>query len=516
MENRPARSKTPSPPPEVDTNTSGEETPLPKEADSWSVLGATRIVPVDGANTEVRPEDTALPGPALPESTENAERFLGDFRLLKKIGEGAMGAVYKVHEVQFNRDVAIKVLFKHVAANPKLVERLNREARTMGKLDHPNIVRGYGVNEHKGWQYVVMEFVDGETLQKWLGRLGKLSLPDALHIILTCASALQHAHDKGLIHRDIKPDNVLITRQGDIKVADFGMVKDQDEELSLTQTGHAVGTPWYMPLEQAKNAKDTDCRCDIYALGCMLYCLLTGNPPFAGATLVEVIEAKTKGTFRPARQVSADVPERLDLIIAKMTAKLPRDRYQNCADVIKDLESLELAGNRLSFLETTRPLRPGTAKKPIGLQTMTAPSAVEESQADIWYLRFQNAENQVVIRKMTTAQVLQLIDAKNFDVAAAKISRQPRDGFRALPTYKEFQHVALAKVAKSAADEKTVRYRNLYKKIEEQERQRERPQKETDPTFTYWMNIFFKVGGVCLAVGVVIFLLWYFGTGLGK
>jgi len=525
MENRPGRPKSASPPrgaegegTEPGDSQDREQTPLPKESENWAALGATRIVSADGGAAGLQPDDTALPGPDLPESA--GKTVLGDFRLLKKIGEGAMGAVYKAHQISFNRDVALKVLFKRIASNDKLVKRLNREARAMGRLDHPNIVCGYGVGEAQGWQFFAMEFVDGETLQQWLGRLGKLSLPDALFIILTCARALKHAHDNGLIHRDIKPDNVLINRQGNIKIADLGMVKNQDEEeQSLTQTGHAVGTPWYMPLEQARNAKETDARCDIYALGCMLYCLVTGQPPFTGATLVEVIEAKTKGTFRPARQFNADVPERLDLIISKMTAKLPRDRYQNCGEVIKDLESLGLAGNRLSFLNATRPPAPPTVKLSSGLQTMAAsPLDLEESPeaADIWYLRFQNADNQKVVRKLTTAQVLQLIEAKNFDASSASISRQSREGFRALATFKEFQNAALAKVAKSAADEKTVRYRNLYKKIEEKERQRERPVEEKDANFAYWTGISIKVGGICLAIGLVIFLLWYFGTGLGK
>jgi serine/threonine protein kinase len=517
MENRPGRPKSALPPQGAEGQGAErgdledrEQTPLPNESENWTALGATRIVDGGSGGTDVRPDDTALPGSDLPQT-------LGDFRLLKKIGEGAMGEVWKAHQISFNRDVALKVLFKHIAANEKLVNRFNREARAMGRLDHPNIVRGYGVDQAQGRQFFAMEFVDGQTLQQWLGRLGKLSLPDALAIILTCARALKHAHDIGLIHRDIKPDNVLITRQGDIKITDLGMVKGQDEEMSLTQTGHAVGTPWYMPLEQAKNAKDTDARCDIYALGCMLYCLVTGQPPFTGATLVEVIEAKTRGTFRPARQTNADVPERLDLIISKMTAKLPRDRYQNCGEVIKDLESLGLAGSQLSFLNVTRPPAPSTGKRPGGLQTMTASAAaIEEGAADIWYLRFQNVENQMVVRKLTTAQVLQLIEAKNFDASSASISRQPREGYRALATYKEFQNAALAKVAKSAADEKTVRYRNLYKKIEEKERQRERPAEEKDVNFAYWTSIAIKVGGICLAIGLVIFLLWYFGTGLGK
>src|SRR6202043_2418806 len=111
-----------------------------------------------------------------------------------------------------------------------------------------------------------------------------------------------YAHELEVIHRDVKPDNVLITRQGEVKLADLGMVKMLDEDMSLTQTGHAVGTPWYMPLEQARNAKDTDGRCDIYALGCTLYACLTGQPPFVGRTIVDVIQAKERGSFAPARQ----------------------------------------------------------------------------------------------------------------------------------------------------------------------------------------------------------------------
>jgi serine/threonine-protein kinase len=235
---------------------------------------------------------------------------------------------------------------------------------------------------------------------------------------------------------------------------------------------------------------------------------------------VEVLEAKNKGTFRPARQTNPEVPDRLDLIIAKMTAKLPRDRYQTCADVIKDLESLELAGDHLSFLESSsRPRQPPTGKKPSGLQTMAGGQLGSEETpvvADLWYLRFHNADNQAVLRKLTTAQILQLLEATSFDPAAAKVSRQPREGFRALATYKEFQNAALARVAKSAADEKTVRYRNLYKKIEEQDRQRERVPEKTDPNFTYWFGILSKAGGIFLAIILIVVLLWYFGNGLGK
>src|SRR5204863_9694817 len=141
--------------------------------------------------------------------------------------------------------------------------------------------------------------------------------PAALLIVLTTAKALAYAHEKDIIHRDLKPENILITRAGQVKIADFGMVKVGDDEMHLTQTGHALGTPWYMPIEQAKNAKDIDGRSDIYALGCLFYCLLTGHPPFTGRTLVDVLQAKELGTFPPARSQNVNVPERLDLILLK-------------------------------------------------------------------------------------------------------------------------------------------------------------------------------------------------------
>jgi len=257
------------------------ETANDPEQSNWDDLGATRVV-----NDNEAPRSTKLASgdTEVAKTSERAatDATLGDFRILQKVGEGAMGTVYKARQISFKRDVALKILFPHISKIPKLVERLNREAEVMGQLDHPNIVQAYVVDEVQGQHFVAMEYVRGDSLQKWLQRAHHLSVGDAIHITLACARALGYAHNLGVIHRDIKPDNILIARDGNVKVADLGMVKRMDEDLGLTQTGHAVGTPWYMPLEQARNAKDTDRRCDIYALGCMLYCLLTGAPPLPG------------------------------------------------------------------------------------------------------------------------------------------------------------------------------------------------------------------------------------------
>jgi serine/threonine-protein kinase len=277
---------------------------------------------------------------------------LGDFRLLKELGKGGMGTVYKARQVSRPRLVALKVLFGHLAARPAFVQRFQREARLLARLDHPHIMRCYEVGEDKSWHYLAVELLEGGSLGSWLKRQGRFSVGDAFHVVLACARGLQYAHGQSLVHRDIKPDNILLTPRGVVKVADLGLAKATDDDLSLTQTGTAAGTPLYMAPEQARNAKYVDGRCDIYALGCMLYALLTGQPPFQGKGVVALLQAKEKGLFPPARQLNPEVPERVDVILVKMLARNPEQRYQSCVELIEDLELQGLAHPRLSFLPT--------------------------------------------------------------------------------------------------------------------------------------------------------------------
>jgi serine/threonine-protein kinase len=454
-----------------------DDTPVPTAADSdddaWQALGSTRVVEgaeasvcaVGGEETPSDASDSDVSDSRIAHAAEPTS--LGEFHIVRRIGEGAMGAVYLAKQASFGRDVALKVLFPHIASNPKLVQRLYREGRVMGQLDHPNIVQAYGVGEDQGWHYIALEFIDGVSMQKWLNRVGRLSLGDAVLVTLTVARALGYAHEQSIVHRDVKPDNVLITRRGEIKVADLGMVKIDDEDMALTQTGHAVGTPWYMPLEQAKNAKDTDGRSDIYALGCMLYCMLTGAPPFAGKTLVDVIHAKEIGTFPPARQANPDVPDRLDLVIAKMAAKHPKYRYQTCAELVKDLESLNLANERLEFLQAPIRVEP----KPTAPSKSSHPDRPLDYDANIWYVRIKDPEGRVTVHKLPTAQVEKMLEEDRLP-PNAKASHHPKDGFRALATYREFQGLALVKASKQAAAQQISRYHNLYRKIEEKDRLR--------------------------------------------
>jgi serine/threonine-protein kinase len=476
----------------------------------WECLGATRVIatPEDGSDSD---SSASAPTSSIsaPEKKQRLSSPFGDFRLLRKLGKGAMATVYQARQLSFQRDVALKILYRHIAGNPKLVERFHREARIMGRLDHPNIVQGYEVGEHGGRHYFAMEYVDGDNLSRWLTGLGRLSVGDAVHIVMACARALEYAHGLDLVHRDVKPDNVLLTSTGVVKVTDLGMVKLRDEDLSLTQTGHALGTPWYMPLEQMRNAKDIDGRCDIYALGCMFYHLLTGRPPFCGPTIVDLIRQKEAGTFTPARQLTADVPERLDLIIAKMTAKHSRHRYQTCGELLKDLEALGLASPELTFL--AGPAAPPETAQDTSITTApsepTPPPATQP--ADLWYVRYKTPAGQIEEKQLSTVAVLKLIEEGHLG-PTARASRQAQEGFRALATYREFEKAVLGQAAKRGADEQATRYRNMYKKIEALQEQRgpaEATAEPEDGNFAYWLGLSLKIGLPIAGLAALIYFL---------
>ncbi|HLQ43727.1 MAG TPA: serine/threonine-protein kinase, partial [Planctomycetaceae bacterium] len=282
---------------------------------------------------------------------EPKKRILGDFELQKKLGQGGMGEVFLARQISLDRPVALKLLSKEMAKKPGFVERFIREAKSMAKLDHPNAVKAYAADSTSGQHFVAIEFIDGPSMQKWMDELGKLSVGDAVHIVLRCADALRVAHGYNMIHRDIKPDNILVTKKGIIKVADFGLAKViDDEDMSMTQTGTGLGTPLYMAPEQARDAKSADCRTDIYALGITLYYFVTGKLPFGGDTVVKLIMAKEAGKYDNARKFNREIPEKLDLIIDKMIQKDKNYRYANCDELIKDLDALGLEHQSLSFI----------------------------------------------------------------------------------------------------------------------------------------------------------------------
>ncbi len=441
------------------------DTTTPEENDPrWNELGSTRVVsdaPTGGLSNLTELSPSRVLGKDILK--------LGDFQLIKKLGEGAMGAVYKARQLSFNnRIVALKILFPHVAKIPKLVERLRREGQVMGQLDHPNIIQAYAVDFAEGCHYVAMEYVSGSNTQKWLNQLKRFPVADAIRIAIDCAKALAYAHSQGVVHRDIKPENILLTKRGIVKVADLGMVKLSDDDMSLTQTGHAVGTPWYMPLEQARNAKEIDGRSDIYALGCSLYAFLTGQPPFVGRTLIDVLKAKELGTFTPARQANSDVPERLDLILLKMTAKHVKNRYQSCDELVADLEGLDLASAAISFTTQSAANTIRESDCDELARTSLISTTVAKSRADVdfvksagvvldpntWYIQNVNASGTITTIRYTTPQLKKMLSDGTIK-PTVRVSQNPEEGFRALATFKEFQGTAMSKMTKKIADQKT-------------------------------------------------------------
>jgi serine/threonine-protein kinase len=471
---------------------------------------ADNISQTEAMESSGGPNDkTQTAGQSAVVPKEQKVNKLGDYRLQKKLGEGGMGSVYKAHQESLDRPVAVKVLFKHLAANPSFVERFQREAKIMAKLDHTNILRCFGVGEEHGWHYLAMEFIDGGSMQGWLDKLGKLSIGDALRVTIDCTHALQHAHEMNLIHRDIKPDNILVTNKGVVKVADMGLAKAHGENLSLTRTGTAAGTPIYMSPEQARDAKRVDHRTDIYALGCMLYTFIAGKYPIQAETYIELLEAKEKGKFEPLRKHSDEVPERLDLIVDKMLAKRVESRYQSCEEVLRDLEGLGLANDKLSFLagpeqssaKSKAPAKPSSRpaaadKKPTMKEAPAARPKFktdDDPEGNWWYVAFRGHDGKPIRRKMTHQQLREMIADPSFDIKA-QASRTLEGGYRAIATFPEFENLLRGRISKMQADRKAQKFHNIYSQLEKEEISRRR--------WRWLRNLYLKTGGL------VIFLIW--------
>lgn len=483
----PKNSDSPSPPepspPQLDDDRldTGAASALPAERQSIDALSVTAVERLQGLDESAR-GDTDEETSAVTQVSDAPKKkitMLGDFLLVRKIGEGGMGIVYLAQQVGLDREVAIKVLASHLSKDPKFLERFQREARVMANLDHPHILRCFAVGEAHGFHYLAMEIAAGGSLETWIDRLGKLTVGDALHVIIAAASGLQHAHEHGLIHRDIKPGNVLLTSKGVVKLADLGLVKAMSEDLTLTRSGTGVGTPHYMSIEQMRDAKNVDGRSDIYALGCMLYRCLTGRPPFQGESYIELFEAKDKGKYPPARRFNEDVPRRLDLIIDRMLEKNPKDRHQTCAELIQELQSLGVANSTLSFIADAAsaptvilPVEsPKTEITPV--KARQTPTAL--AQPEFWYVKALNFDG---IRKLSRKQVLDLIQEPNFDLKATA-SRSPNSGFEPLTAFREFESTIRAQAAKMVIDLKATRYKHKMVQILKEEAKHQQQQEST-------------------------------------
>jgi serine/threonine-protein kinase len=278
-------------------------------------------------------------------SQKSATQQIGHYRLLKKIGEGGMGAVYLAEDSRNKRRVALKVLPRRHASEPEFMKRFKREAEAAMRLQHPNIVRAYELGDELGYHFYSMEFCEGESLSAALKRQGLLKWRQALAITLQVARGLEHAHGQGIIHRDIKPGNIIVLPDGTAKLLDLGLSKRVDEsQLSFqTVTGAVLGTPHYISPEQAKSEKAIDGRTDIYSLGATLYHLLTGEVPFSGDTLYEILNKHVTAELPNPQDLAEEVPDGVVHVPRRMMAKDPANRYADCGTLVRYIE-LVLAG----------------------------------------------------------------------------------------------------------------------------------------------------------------------------
>ncbi len=265
-----------------------------------------------------------------------------DYEILERLGAGAMGTVFKARHKRLDRLVALKVLKPSLARNRNYVERLRREARIVASLNHPDIVAGYDLGEEGGYHFFVMEYVDAKSLATLLKEWGSFPEEQVLDVATRVASALDHAFKKGVIHRDIKPGNILIDGSGRAKLTDMGLAK-APEDAALTQEGATVGTPQYISPEQARDPSKADIRSDLYSLGATLFHMATGQPPFQGTTLAKVIHDVVHTRPPSAATLNPGLTDGLNLVIRKLMAKDPALRYATPAELLADLQRVRRA-----------------------------------------------------------------------------------------------------------------------------------------------------------------------------
>jgi serine/threonine protein kinase len=305
-------------------------------------------------------ETVALPGATAEIRGLPAELAThGRYRVQELLGVGGMGAVYKAEYLLMERPVALKLISHRLTSNPAMVERFRREVKTAGQLRHANIVMAFDAEQAGDSHFLVMEYVEGKSLARTVKEQGPLPVALACDYIRQAALGLQYAHERSMVHRDIKPQNLMHTPDGQVKILDFGLARFAMEAAptgsllsgpildagssgsatgSLTQAGAVMGTPDYIAPEQAKDAHTADIRADIYSLGCTLYDLLTGHAPFPGGTALDKVQAHAERSPRPLTELRRDIPPELARVVDKMMAKDPAKRYQTPAEVAEALK----------------------------------------------------------------------------------------------------------------------------------------------------------------------------------
>jgi tRNA A-37 threonylcarbamoyl transferase component Bud32 len=316
---------------------------------------AIELVESIGSRTEQPATETGEPTAELPvpiSPRPEGARQLGQYVLMEPLGEGGMGQVFKARHRLMDRIVAIKVIHGKYFNRASIVQRFLREIRALGRLDHPNIVRAQYADQVGDTHFLVMEYVAGTDLGRLVSQRGPLPVAEACTYILQAATGLQHAHEHGLVHRDIKPSNLLVADSsgdaGVVKVLDLGLAAFHEEQPAageLTESGQVMGTADYMAPEQWENTHAVDIRADIYSLGCTLYHLLAGNPPFCGpgySSMIQKMKAHVSEPIPPIQQHRPDIPDGLAAVLDQLLAKDPAERYATPAEAAEALRPFAL------------------------------------------------------------------------------------------------------------------------------------------------------------------------------
>lgn len=315
----------------------------------------------------------------MPVDAPAKPKTIGNYELLNLIAEGGMGAVHRARNMSTDAIVAVKIIPYETARNPLLLKRFEQEFRVASLIDHPNVVKAIDYCGSGSTPFLVMEFVNGESLGQRIERAGAMPEHEAVHLMEQVCSGLHRAHKQGLIHRDVKPDNILVTFDGDVaKLTDLGLVKDIEGEMNLTRTGKGLGTPHYMAPEQFRNAKNADVRCDVYSLAATLYTLVTGVTPFAKTTPLDCWIRKTKNEFAAPNKLNPQLSERVSWAITRAMDADPANRPASCREFMEDVAGKSWSGNETRKLAIL---------------------------SDLWYMVYRDENSDVKTVKGTTESI---------------------------------------------------------------------------------------------------------------
>ncbi len=312
---------------------------------------------------------------------ERSGQAIPGYKVLEKLGAGAMATVFKAKQLSLDRLVAIKILPRKFSTNNQFIERFYAEGRAAAQLNHPNIVQAYDVGKSGDFHYFVMEYVEGATVYDAISANRRFKESEALDIAIATAEALEHAHKKGLVHRDVKPKNIMLSSQGVVKLADLGLARAiDDKEAAMAEAGKAYGTPYYISPEQIRGEVNVGPQADIYSLGATLYHMVTGNVPFNGKNPAEVMQKHLRAPIVPPDHVNPKLSAGVSEIIERMMSKSRKDRYKSCDDLLVDLRAVRKGelpphAHREAPAETLAAIVQAQA-------AMDAPIAIDRSRGD--------------------------------------------------------------------------------------------------------------------------------------